>query len=87
VFRPGRLEVHIEINLPDENGRFQILQIHTNMMKQSSFLSPDVNLLELGMSDIPPFLQAKADNFCCLIFLDVRIYQFCDIINHVKHLK
>jgi ATP-dependent 26S proteasome regulatory subunit len=51
--------VHIEINLPDENGRFQILQIHTNKMKQSSFLSPDVNLLELGMSDIPPFLKQK----------------------------
>ncbi|KAG2600672.1 hypothetical protein PVAP13_5KG537400 [Panicum virgatum] len=49
LLRPGRLEVHIEINLPDENGRFQILQIHTNKMKQSSFLSPDVNLLELGV--------------------------------------
>jgi ATP-dependent 26S proteasome regulatory subunit len=47
--RPGRLEVHIEINLPDENGRLQILQIHTSKMKESSFLSPDVNLQELGM--------------------------------------
>jgi hypothetical protein len=49
TYRPGRLEVHIEINLPDENGRFQILQIHTNKMKENSFLSPDVNLQELGM--------------------------------------
>ncbi|CAL4974090.1 unnamed protein product [Urochloa decumbens] len=48
LLRPGRLEVHIEINLPDENGRFQILQIHTNKMKESSFLSPDVNLQELA---------------------------------------
>ncbi|GJM93151.1 hypothetical protein PR202_ga09681 [Eleusine coracana subsp. coracana] len=48
MLRPGRLEVHIEINLPDENGRFQILQIHTNKMKENSFLSPDVNLQELA---------------------------------------
>lgn len=48
--RPGRLEVQVEISLPDENGRLQILQIHTNKMKESSFLSPDVNLQELGIS-------------------------------------
>ncbi|GJN14956.1 hypothetical protein PR202_gb01836 [Eleusine coracana subsp. coracana] len=48
LLRPGRLEVHIEINLPDENGRLQILQIHTNKMKENSFLSPDVNLQELA---------------------------------------
>ncbi|KAF3957405.1 hypothetical protein CMV_017575 [Castanea mollissima] len=50
LLRPGRLEVQIEISLPDENGRLQILQIHTNKMKESSFLAPDVNLQELGMS-------------------------------------
>ncbi|CAN6689803.1 unnamed protein product [Malus baccata var. baccata] len=48
LLRPGRLEVQIEISLPDENGRVQILQIHTNKMKESSFLSPDVNLQELA---------------------------------------
>ncbi len=25
----GRLEVHMEISLPDQNGRVQILKIHT----------------------------------------------------------
>ncbi|XP_030971682.1 vesicle-fusing ATPase-like [Quercus lobata] len=48
LLRPGRLEVQIEISLPDENGRLQILQIHTNKMKESSFLAPDVNLPELA---------------------------------------
>ncbi|PSR95688.1 Vesicle-fusing ATPase [Actinidia chinensis var. chinensis] len=48
LLRPGRLEVQVEISLPDENGRFQILQIHTNKMKENSFLAPDVNLLELA---------------------------------------
>lgn len=49
TYRPGRLEVHIEISLPDEVGRLQILLIHTKKMKDNSFLSPDVNLQELGM--------------------------------------
>ncbi|XP_062103634.1 vesicle-fusing ATPase-like [Humulus lupulus] len=48
LLRPGRLEVQVEISLPDENGRLQILQIHTNKMKENSFLAPDVNLAELG---------------------------------------
>ncbi|EXC18109.1 Vesicle-fusing ATPase [Morus notabilis] len=48
LLRPGRLEVQVEINLPDENGRLQILQIHTNKMKENSFLAPDVNLQELA---------------------------------------
>lgn len=42
----------MEISLPDENGRLQILQIHTNKMKENSFLAPDVNLQELGMLPI-----------------------------------
>lgn len=29
LLRPGRFEVHIEIGLPDEHGRLQILNIHT----------------------------------------------------------
>ncbi|KAI3851531.1 hypothetical protein MKW92_038122 [Papaver armeniacum] len=48
LMRPGRLEVQVEISLPDENGRLQILQIHTNKMKENSFLAPDINLQELA---------------------------------------
>ncbi|KAH7842449.1 hypothetical protein Vadar_005405 [Vaccinium darrowii] len=48
LLRPGRFEVQVEITLPDENGRVQILQIHTNKMKKNSFLAPDVNLQELA---------------------------------------
>jgi len=35
ILRPGRLELHIEITLPDEPGRLQILNIHTTAMKNS----------------------------------------------------
>ena len=48
VCRPGRFEVQIEIGLPDELGRVQILQIHSSKMKENSFLAADINLEELG---------------------------------------
>ena len=46
--RPGRLEVLVEIGLPKENGRVQILNIHTNTMKDNKKLSGDVNIEELA---------------------------------------
>ncbi|KAI4365131.1 hypothetical protein MLD38_021147 [Melastoma candidum] len=48
LLRPGRLEVQVEISLPDEKGRLQIFEIHTNKMKENSFLTPDVSLAELA---------------------------------------
>jgi len=46
--RPGRLEVQVEIGLPREDGRVQILNIHTNVMKQNKKLADDVNMAELA---------------------------------------
>lgn len=46
--RPGRLEVHMEISLPDEQGRFQILRIHTTKMRTNKFMDENVNLEELA---------------------------------------
>ncbi|KAM3475232.1 hypothetical protein MY8738_007502 [Beauveria namnaoensis] len=48
LLRPGRLEVHLEISLPDEEGRLEILKIHTSKMKTNGLLDPDVNLEELA---------------------------------------
>lgn len=48
LLRPGRLEVHVEINLPDTHGRTQILKIHTSHMKKSGGLGPDVDIDELA---------------------------------------
>lgn len=47
MLRPGRFEVQIEVGLPDEVGRHQILRIHTSTMKQNSFLANDVDLTSL----------------------------------------
>ncbi|RHY30901.1 hypothetical protein DYB32_003937 [Aphanomyces invadans] len=42
LMRPGRLEVQMEINLPDEHGRAQILKIHTQRAKDNGFLDESV---------------------------------------------
>ncbi len=47
LLRPGRFEVQIEITLPDEKGRLDILTIHTNKMNQAGYLN-NVNLNEIA---------------------------------------
>ena len=54
LLRPGRLEVHVEISLPDESGRLQILKIHTAKMNKEGVMSSDVSL---------PDLASKTKNF------------------------
>ncbi|XP_049420397.1 vesicle-fusing ATPase-like [Epinephelus fuscoguttatus] len=49
LLRPGRLEVKMEIGLPDEKGRIQILNIHTAKMRQHDLLSTDVDIKELAV--------------------------------------
>ncbi|KAK2866702.1 hypothetical protein Q7C36_002758 [Tachysurus vachellii] len=49
LLRPGRLEVKMEIGLPDETGRVQILNIHTAKMRQSHMLGADVDIKELAV--------------------------------------
>ena len=48
LLRPGRLEVHMEISLPDEGGRAQILKIHTSKMRENNVMDKDVDVLELA---------------------------------------
>ncbi|PAA60017.1 hypothetical protein BOX15_Mlig016436g3, partial [Macrostomum lignano] len=54
LLRPGRFEVQMEISLPDEHGRHQILSIHTSKIRDNGKLSPDVDVRELA---------AKTKNF------------------------
>ncbi|KAF6021218.1 hypothetical protein EB796_020477 [Bugula neritina] len=48
LLRPGRLEVQMEISLPNEHGRVQILNIHTSKLKENGKLGEDVNISELA---------------------------------------
>ncbi|KAL5479600.1 hypothetical protein EMCRGX_G023144 [Ephydatia muelleri] len=44
LLRPGRMEVQMEIGLPDEDGRVAILKIHTKLMRAHGKLANDVDL-------------------------------------------
>ncbi|GJQ71490.1 hypothetical protein Trydic_g11207 [Trypoxylus dichotomus] len=48
LLRPGRLEVQVEISLPNEEGRIQILNIHTAKMRAYNKIGPDVDNKELA---------------------------------------
>jgi len=48
LLRPGRLEVSIEIGLPKEKGRVQILNIHTRKMKSNGKLANDFDVHEFA---------------------------------------
>ncbi|CAI4225732.1 unnamed protein product [Auanema sp. JU1783] len=48
LLRPGRLEVQMEVSLPDEHGRVQIFKIHTARMREYNKLDSNVDLLDLS---------------------------------------
>jgi vesicle-fusing ATPase len=47
MMRPGRLEVQIEVTLPDEKGRYDILTIHTSKMLNNGYTT-NINLDEIA---------------------------------------
>jgi vesicle-fusing ATPase len=49
LLRPGRMEIQIEIGLPNETGREQILKIHTERMRTNKKIAFDVDLKELAV--------------------------------------
>lgn len=50
LLRPGRFEIQIEISLPDEKGRKDILLIHTKKMKDNELLGNDIDFDEIAAS-------------------------------------
>ncbi|RHW74282.1 vesicular-fusion protein nsf [Trypanosoma brucei equiperdum] len=48
ILRPGRFEVHVEIGLPNEKGRVEILRIHTRGMQENKVLGKDVDIEKLA---------------------------------------
>mmetsp|Transcript_53098 Transcript_53098/g.95477 ORF Transcript_53098/g.95477 Transcript_53098/m.95477 type:complete len:742 (-) Transcript_53098:247-2472(-) len=48
LLRPGRFELHVEIGLPDEAGRVEILNIRTAKMRENGFLEDGVSLQHLA---------------------------------------
>src|SRR3990167_1754511 len=48
LLRPGRIEVHIQIALPNKEGREQIFRIHTSSMRTNQLFSNDISISELA---------------------------------------
>lgn len=48
LLRPGRFELHVEIGLPDEAGRIEILNIHTAKMRENGYLEDGVSVQHLA---------------------------------------
>ncbi|MCX8190400.1 MAG: CDC48 family AAA ATPase [Candidatus Diapherotrites archaeon] len=59
LLRPGRIDVHIEIPMPDEKERLEILKVHTRNMP----LAKDVNVIELA-ADTNGFSGADIAAIC-----------------------
>ncbi|KAL2078118.1 hypothetical protein ACEWY4_025803 [Coilia grayii] len=76
LLRPGRLEVKMEIGLPDENGRLQILNIHTAKMRDFKLLATDVDIKELA-AETKNFSGAELEGL-------VRAAQSTAMNRHIK---
>ncbi|GKY93708.1 hypothetical protein MPSEU_000338000 [Mayamaea pseudoterrestris] len=64
LLRPGRLEVQIEIPLPDKEGRREIFQIHFGPLRRNGRLSqPLCRAIDgkLPLSDMPSMYMRKRD--------------------------
>ncbi|CAL5383948.1 unnamed protein product [Camellia sinensis] len=48
LLREGRIELHVNVEYPDEQGRLQILNINARNMRQAFVLDEDVNLQEIA---------------------------------------
>lgn len=42
ILRAGRFEYHVEIGLPDDKGRADILKIHTATMFKNGTIDPNI---------------------------------------------
>ncbi|XP_034045506.1 vesicle-fusing ATPase isoform X1 [Thalassophryne amazonica] len=76
LMRPGRFEVKMEIGLPDEKGRVQILNIHTNKMRSFNLLAADVDIKELA-SETKNYSGAELEGL-------VRAAQSTAMNRHIK---
>ncbi|CCE79480.1 Piso0_001545 [Millerozyma farinosa CBS 7064] len=63
LLRPGRFEIQIEISLPDEKGRKDILLIHTKKMTENNLLDKDVDFDELAALT-KNFTGAELEGLC-----------------------
>ena len=68
VLRPGRLELHVEIGLPNEEGRLQIINIHTAQMRKNHRIS------EEAVVKLPQLAEVTKNYTGIIIILKLNFY-------------
>lgn len=63
LLRPGRFELQIEIALPDEKGRKDILLIHTKLLRENNLLTLDIEFDQLAVQT-KNFTGAEIEGLC-----------------------
>jgi len=77
VLRPGRLELHMEISLPDERGREQIFEIHTRKMRKNGLIDASVDTAQLAAMT-KNFTGAEIESVCKNA-ISIALYKGVDI--------
>ena len=88
LLRPGRFEVHVEVPLPDEDGRCQILKIHSKNLRESNMVDPRVDW-QLMAELTDGYSGADLEALVRLTFAS-KIHQSVDnesIINSISKVK
>ena len=76
ILRPGRFEVHIEITLPNEEGRIEILNIHTKKLRENKCLDESVDIDEIA-KNTKNYTGAELEG----LVRDARSYAINKLIN------
>lgn len=90
ILRPGRLEVHIEIPVPDETARHKILEVHTRSIVENSLLDKNVNLKQLATQTVGfsgADLKALVNRACVLAIRTSEQFKKSGYNNLVKMKK
>eukprot|EP00475_Leptophrys_vorax_P030641 TRINITY_DN4605_c0_g1_i1.p1 TRINITY_DN4605_c0_g1~~TRINITY_DN4605_c0_g1_i1.p1 ORF type:complete len:698 (-),score=143.05 TRINITY_DN4605_c0_g1_i1:1787-3682(-) len=79
LLRPGRLELQVQFDLPDEDSRLSILNIHTRSMRMNHALDNDVDLKEIA-SATENFSGAEIAG----LIQDAASFALKDFLDHEK---
>lgn len=84
LLRPGRLELHLEVGLPDEQGRQQIFHVHTRGYVETLLVYHCGRLIE---NRIPYFKEKLTDDNSLTFIFFQRSYQEHNLLCKTVELK
>jgi hypothetical protein len=70
----------MEIGLPNEQGRFQILSIHTSRMKEYKKINPDV---DIKVRQIISCCLSESSIYFCILILVTHVLHMWSSVPHI----